>query len=369
MAEILNGRVESYAGGSTMEFSVAALGVDRRFTGEVASRSYSVGDRIVVGRTGNVRSSGWVVLGNLSRGATEYDLLSDPAFIGLSGDFLQHVADQDVHDIAVNSRFLGVEGNVSALQTTTTGHGTRLSAAEGSITTLGNDLNAAETALGNLSSSFSTHVDAYNSFVSATNASLGQKLNSSAYTASDVLSKLLTVDGAGSALDADLLDGQHGAYYATASALGATNTNLGTTNSNLSTLADRVTRLDVGTGWVNINYLLNGGTTAWGGSVQIIRQGDAVHVTGYLTVNSGSVFIGLQRNTTAPITIPVGYRPVYRLYDHAVGSVWVNGIGGAHLIYATATNRLQAQGLPTGTWAAGNSFAFATTWWTNETYP
>ena len=40
-------------------------------------------------------------------------------------------------------------------------------------------------------------------------------LKSSSYTASDVLSKLLTVDGTTSGLDADLLDGQHGSYYAT----------------------------------------------------------------------------------------------------------------------------------------------------------
>lgn len=39
-------------------------------------------------------------------------------------------------------------------------------------------------------------------------------LAASSYTASDVLSKLLTVDGAASGLDADLLDGQHGSYYA-----------------------------------------------------------------------------------------------------------------------------------------------------------
>ena len=39
-------------------------------------------------------------------------------------------------------------------------------------------------------------------------------LASSSYTAADVLSKLLTVDGAASGLDADLLDGQHGSYYA-----------------------------------------------------------------------------------------------------------------------------------------------------------
>lgn len=42
---------------------------------------------------------------------------------------------------------------------------------------------------------------------------LDAKLDSSSYTAADVLSKLLTVDGATSNLDADLLDGQEGSYY------------------------------------------------------------------------------------------------------------------------------------------------------------
>ena len=38
-------------------------------------------------------------------------------------------------------------------------------------------------------------------------------LNSTAYTAADVRAKLLTVDGSGSGVDADLLDGQDGSYY------------------------------------------------------------------------------------------------------------------------------------------------------------
>jgi len=42
---------------------------------------------------------------------------------------------------------------------------------------------------------------------------LDAKLASSSYTAADVLTKIKTVDGAGSGLDADLLDGQSGAYY------------------------------------------------------------------------------------------------------------------------------------------------------------
>ncbi|MDC6463662.1 hypothetical protein PQZ07_00020 [bacterium] len=39
-------------------------------------------------------------------------------------------------------------------------------------------------------------------------------------TASEILTAILTVDGAGTGLDADLLDGQHGSYYATAASVG-----------------------------------------------------------------------------------------------------------------------------------------------------
>jgi hypothetical protein len=39
------------------------------------------------------------------------------------------------------------------------------------------------------------------------------RLDSQSMTASDILSALTTVDGAGTSLDADLLDGQHGAHY------------------------------------------------------------------------------------------------------------------------------------------------------------
>jgi hypothetical protein len=50
-------------------------------------------------------------------------------------------------------------------------------------------------------------------FAATTTALIGTKLNASAYTAADVLAKLLTVDGAGSGLDADTLDGQSSAHY------------------------------------------------------------------------------------------------------------------------------------------------------------
>lgn len=48
----------------------------------------------------------------------------------------------------------------------------------------------------------------------ATTTQVNTKLDSSAYTAADVLSKVKTVDGIGSGLDADLLDGKQGNEYA-----------------------------------------------------------------------------------------------------------------------------------------------------------
>lgn len=48
----------------------------------------------------------------------------------------------------------------------------------------------------------------------ATTTQVNTKLDSSAYTATDVLSKVKTVDGVGSGLDADLLDGKQGNEYA-----------------------------------------------------------------------------------------------------------------------------------------------------------
>lgn len=60
-------------------------------------------------------------------------------------------------------------------------------------------------------------VDAYSK--TETDALLNAKLNASAYTADDVLTKLKTVDGQNSGLDADMLDGHDTDYFATATQL------------------------------------------------------------------------------------------------------------------------------------------------------
>jgi len=50
-------------------------------------------------------------------------------------------------------------------------------------------------------------------FAGTMTTALGTKLAASSYTAADVLAKIKTVDGAGSGLDSDKLDGQSSAYY------------------------------------------------------------------------------------------------------------------------------------------------------------
>lgn len=67
MSDILHGKVVRYLGATTIEFSVASLGMDRKFVGEVSGDNYLPGDRIVVARVGGAKSEGFVVVGNLSR--------------------------------------------------------------------------------------------------------------------------------------------------------------------------------------------------------------------------------------------------------------------------------------------------------------
>lgn len=66
-------------------------------------------------------------------------------------------------------------------------------------------------------SKLNSNLDLIDTTIKALSDSNASKLNSSAYTAADVLAKLITVDGAGTSLDADLLDGQQGSWYTTRS--------------------------------------------------------------------------------------------------------------------------------------------------------
>lgn len=62
-----------------------------------------------------------------------------------------------------------------------------------------------------------TDLDSLDTLIKSISDAITLKLNAASYTAADVLAKLLTVDGSGSGLNADLLDGVDASGYASAS--------------------------------------------------------------------------------------------------------------------------------------------------------
>jgi len=65
-------------------------------------------------------------------------------------------------------------------------------------------------------------------FATTVNNNIATKLDSSAYTAADVLAKIKTVDGSGSGLDADMLDGHSASYFLNSTSNAASATKLAT---------------------------------------------------------------------------------------------------------------------------------------------
>lgn len=93
----------------------------------------------------------------------------------------------------------------------------------------------------------STHTHAQSDVTNLT-TDLASKLDSSSYTAADVKAKLVTVDGAGSGIDADLLDGYHAASF---SLVGHDHTGVYAT---LSHTHDQYFEIDTNTSPVATNY-------------------------------------------------------------------------------------------------------------------
>jgi hypothetical protein len=107
---------------------------------------------------------------------------------------------------------LGDDANFSTTVTNSIGTKLNSSAVSAFGLTLVDDADAAtaRTTLG-LGTAATTASTAYATAAQGTKADAA--LPSASYTAADVLTKIKTVDGAGSGLDADLLDGQSSAYY------------------------------------------------------------------------------------------------------------------------------------------------------------
>jgi len=118
-----------------------------------------------------------------------------------------------------------LDGVTSNIQTQLNAKGTVSSLSDLGITATASELNNMDGVTANFAeinildgaTLTTTELNYVDGVTSAIQSQLDAKLASSSYTAADVLTKIKTVDGAGSGLDADLLDGQSSAYYATAS--------------------------------------------------------------------------------------------------------------------------------------------------------
>lgn len=95
---------------------------------------------------------------------------------------------------------------------------------------------------------------------------LAAKLDSSAYTASDVLTKIKTVDGASSGLDADLLDGNHASAFLTSGGTAVNSDKLDNLDSSQFLRSDAN---DTATGL--ITFYRNAGTD-WTDATAVVRS-------------------------------------------------------------------------------------------------
>lgn len=173
---------------------------------------------------------------------------------------------------------------------------------------------------------------------SAIQTQLDAKLASASYTAADVLTKLKTVDGSDSGLDADLLDGTHKSDLLTAaSSSSATNLSItvgGTTKNITDLYAYKATELETArtiwgqsfNGTKNISGALSGATT--GSFSSNVTIGGTLGVTGDTTLGKKLTLNGI---------------PIYKSQD---GVLYIDGnlaVTGGITMYSDIRKKTKLQ--------------------------
>lgn len=190
-------------------------------------------------------------------------------------------------------------------------------------------------------------------FATTVSAQIGTKLNASSYTAADVLAKIKTVDGAGSGLDADLLDGLGSAQFLRSDANDSTSGNLavgGTFNTNyrtvlgssisrpdnLATLSNSHVRMGGQDVYLHVASLNNVGNYAV--ALQSGRESDNASFPMSLQPNGGNVGIGTTNpvaklHVAGQILAGAGAGINLVLDDNAEGAKWGFATGGYNLSF------------------------------------
>lgn len=196
----------------------------------------------------------------------------------------------------------------------------------------------ADTAVSNLVDSAPTTLDTLNelaaalgddpNFATTVTTSIGTKLNSSDYTAADVLTKIKTVDGSGSGLDADTVDGIEGSSIVQTSDSRLTNSR--TCNNSFDNPTTAKANLGLGTSNnVSFNTIqpVNAATirdvTGGFGSIEI----DGAATSGWEGYSIGGRVVFMHNNDT-----------ISGLYNDVNNHWWIQCInqGKVQLNYSTA---------------------------------
>lgn len=180
------------------------------------------------------------------------------------------------------------------------------------------------------------------------NIEVGQKLNSSAYTTTDILTRLKTVDGIGSGLDADLLDGLNSATLNTPSTIVARdasgNFSAGTITSNLignvtGNVQGTVTGSLIGnaTNVSGVVAIANGGTGGSSTAQALFNLLPAGAVSGYVlkTTGPGTYYWGAETGATSQAGTKI--ETTRQFYTATAGQTLFAGVG----TYTPGSNQLR----------------------------
>jgi len=183
------------------------------------------------------------------------------------------------------------------------------------------------------------------------------KLNAASYTAADVLAKLLTVDGAGTGLDADLLDGQH------ASAFASSTHNHNAAYLGITAKAADADKLDGYDSTAFVRSVNGAGPDAAGNatvnidlSSRVAKAGDTM--TGNLTIQNTAPTINMQDTDNVTRYLHVNSNLMgflksdgnWDMYMNNSGSMWTANYGWLHDYFFNAVSNCFRSNNPTSGW-------------------